>query len=37
MNGTRVQFAENVFYRYAEGRIREVFSVIDKAAIAAQI
>jgi predicted ester cyclase len=37
VNGKRVQFSENVFYRFAEGRIREVFSVIDKAAIAAQV
>jgi predicted ester cyclase len=37
VNGKRVQFTEHVFYRFAEGRIRNVFSVIDKAAITAQI
>ncbi|MBR9764771.1 MAG: hypothetical protein GYB53_14895 [Rhodobacteraceae bacterium] len=41
-NGRRVQFTENVFYHYAPGpagtpRIRDVWSVIDQAAIAAQL
>ncbi len=37
VNGRRVRFSENVFYTFDEGRIREVWSVIDKAAIAAQL
>lgn len=37
VNGRRVQFTENVFYQVAAGRIAQVWSVIDKAAIAAQL
>ena len=37
VNGKRVQFAENVFYEFREERIASVWSVIDKAAIAAQL
>lgn len=37
VNGRRVSFAENVFYEFADGRVRTVWSVIDKAAIAAQL
>lgn len=37
VNGRRVTFAENVFYAFAAGRIRTVWSIIDKAAIAQQI
>ena len=37
VNGKRVQFSENVFYEIETGRIRNVLSVIDKAAVAAQI
>lgn len=37
VNGRRVRFSEHVFYRFAEGRIREVRSVIDRAAIAEQL
>ncbi|MDB6443778.1 ester cyclase [Pseudomonas sp. 21TX0197] len=37
VNGTRICFAENVFYTFEDGRIREVWSVIDKAAIEAQL
>jgi len=37
INGRRVTFAENVFYRFEEGRIAEVWSVIDKTAIEAQL
>jgi len=37
VNGKRVQFDENVFYQFADGRIRGVWSVIDKAAILDQI
>lgn len=37
VNGRRVQFAENVFYEFLEGRIRNVWSIIDKAAISAQL
>ncbi|WP_149537015.1 ester cyclase [Siccirubricoccus phaeus] len=37
VNGRRVVFAENVFYEFRGGRIVQVWSVIDKAAIAAQL
>ena len=37
VNGRRVAFSENVFYEIAEERIAEVWSVIDTAAIAAQL
>ena len=37
VNGRRVSFAENVLYAFRDGKIREVWSVIDKAAIAAQL
>ena len=37
VNGKRVQFSENVFYEIETGRVRNVLSVIDKAAVAAQI
>jgi predicted ester cyclase len=37
VNGKRVAFTENVFYRFREGRIEAVWSVIDKAAIEAQV
>jgi predicted ester cyclase len=37
VNGRRVRFDENVFYAFEEGKIRRVWSVIDTAAIAAQI
>lgn len=37
VNGRRVAFSENVFYEFRDGRIVDVWSVIDKAAIAAQI
>lgn len=37
VNGRRVRFSEHVFYRFENGRIREVRSVIDTAAIAAQL
>ena len=37
VNGRRVQFAENVFYEFAGTRIAKVWSIIDKAAIAAQL
>jgi predicted ester cyclase len=36
VNGRRVRFAVNVFYRFRAGKIDEVWSVIDKAAIDAQ-
>ncbi|WP_315724532.1 MULTISPECIES: ester cyclase [unclassified Bradyrhizobium] len=35
VNGRRVAFAENVFYEFRDGRIAQVWSVIDKAAIEA--
>lgn len=37
VNDKRVQFAENVFYEFAGTRIETVWSIIDKAAIAAQL
>jgi predicted ester cyclase len=37
VNGRRVVFAENVFYRYRADRIAAVWSVIDKSAIEAQL
>jgi predicted ester cyclase len=37
VNGRRVSFNENVFYQYREGKIVQVWSVIDKAAIEAQV
>ena len=37
VNGRRVTFAENVIYRFRGGRIEEVWSVIDKAAIEPQL
>ena len=37
VNGRRVTFAENVFYAFREERIWRVWSVIDKAAIEAQL
>jgi predicted ester cyclase len=37
VNGRRVTFAENVFYRFEEGKVAEVWSVIDRAAIEAQL
>jgi predicted ester cyclase len=37
VNGRRISFCENVFYQYDDGKIRRVWSVIDKAAIEAQL
>jgi len=37
VNGKRVCFSENVFYEFREGKIEHVWSVIDKAAIEAQL
>ena len=37
VNGKRVSFTENVFYEFRDGRIDKVWSIIDKAAIAAQL
>ncbi|RUM24555.1 ester cyclase [Rhizobium vallis] len=37
VNGRRLSFAENVIYEFREGKIAEVRSVIDKAAIEAQL
>jgi predicted ester cyclase len=37
VNGKRVSFAENVFYEFRADKIREVWSVIDKAVIEAQL
>ncbi|QGW82103.1 ester cyclase [Variovorax paradoxus] len=37
IDGRRVSFSENVFYEFVDGRIRYVWSVVDKAAIEAQL
>jgi predicted ester cyclase len=37
VNGKKVSFAENVFYEFRENRIENVWSIIDKAAIEAQL
>jgi predicted ester cyclase len=37
INGKKVSFAENVFYEFRNEKIRQVWSVIDKAAIEAQL
>ncbi|WP_445680706.1 ester cyclase [Radicibacter daui] len=37
VNGRRVHFTENVFYRFEDGKVAGVWSVIDIAAIRAQI
>lgn len=37
VNGRRVSFVENVFYQFAGGKIASVWSVIDKAAVEAQL
>ena len=37
VNGRRVSFCENVFYQFRDGKIHEVWSIIDKAAIEAQL
>ena len=37
VNGKRVKFCENVFYEYEVGKIVRVWSVLDKAAIEAQL
>jgi len=37
VNGRRVRFCEHVFYRVEAGRIAQVWSLIDRAAIQAQL
>ena len=37
VNGRRVSFTENVFYEIRNGKIEQVWSIIDKAAIEAQL
>jgi len=37
VNGQRIVFSENVFYMFRGNKIEQVFSVIDKAAIEAQL
>lgn len=36
-NGKPVSFSENVFYRFVDGRISRVWSVIDKATLETQL
>jgi predicted ester cyclase len=37
INGRKISFSENVFYEFRDGKIVQVWSVIDKAAIEAQL
>jgi len=37
VNGTRVSFAENVFYQFRREKIARVWSIIDRSAIEAQL
>lgn len=37
VNGKRISFAENVFYAFRSEKIEQVWSIIDKAAIEAQL
>jgi predicted ester cyclase len=37
VDGRRVSFTENVFYEFQQGKIAQVWSIIDKAAIEAQL
>ena len=37
VDGRRVAFAENVFYAFRQGKIVSVWSIVDKAAIQAQL
>jgi predicted ester cyclase len=37
IGGKRVTFSENVFYTFRDGKIAQVWSVIDKTAIEAQL
>ena len=37
VDGRRIAFSENVFYAWRDGKIAQVWSIIDKAAIEAQL
>lgn len=37
VNGRKISFAENVFYQFQDRRIQQVWSVLDKATIEAQL
>lgn len=37
VNGRRVSFCENVFYKFRDDKIVQVWSIVDKAAIEAQL
>lgn len=37
VNGRHVRFAEHVFYRFDQDRIAEVWSIIDRSAVAQQL
>jgi predicted ester cyclase len=37
INGRQVAFSENVFYTFVDGKIAQVWSVTDKAAIEQQL
>jgi predicted ester cyclase len=37
VNGRKVSFTENVFYEFRQGKIEQVWSIVDKGAIEAQL
>lgn len=37
VKGRRIRFDENVFYRFQEGRIAEVWSILDRQAVTGQL
>jgi predicted ester cyclase len=37
VNGRRVRFSENVFYRFEDAKISEVWSLLDRDAVEAQV
>lgn len=37
VDGKRVRFSENVFYQFRDGKVADVWSIVDKAAIEAQL
>ena len=37
INGKKISFTENVFYKYKDEKVSRVWSVIDKAAIESQL
>lgn len=37
VNGRRIRFSENIFYRFVDLRIAQAWSIIDKAGIESQL